>query len=108
MNDILRQSSALYNASGKRAAGLKALFALLCLLFFAAQVQGLSHTHDGNLDFQVDCEVCLKLSSDDDVLISFSAEIHYQRCYRSAPQYANVDLAVRPLRFYHPRAPPSA
>lgn len=106
MNNIFRQISSQKRLPSKRSAGLNALFVLLCLLFLTAQVQGLSHTHAGDLGFQIDCDVCLKLSSDDDVVISFSADIHYQSAQQSAPKNTRVDLTVGLLKFYQPRAPP--
>lgn len=49
---------------------VKALLALLCVLFIAAQTVGLSHSHEGDLSLQADCDVCLKLNSDDDVIVA--------------------------------------
>jgi len=53
---------------GKRS--VKALLALLCVLFIAAQTVGLSHSHEGDLSLQADCDVCLKLTSDDDLIVA--------------------------------------
>lgn len=42
---------------------------LLVLSFVFAQAVSLSHSHEGDLRDQVDCEICLKVSADDDVLL---------------------------------------
>ena len=49
---------------------VKALLTLLCVLFIAAQTVGLSHSHEGGLSLQADCDVCLKLTSDDDLIVA--------------------------------------
>lgn len=43
-------------------------FVLVFSLVFA-QAVNLNHSHEGDLREQVDCEICLKVSSSDDVLI---------------------------------------
>lgn len=53
---------------GKRS--FKALMPLLCVLFIAAQTVGLSHSHEADLSLQADCDFCLKLSSDDDLIVA--------------------------------------
>ena len=46
-------------------------FLLVCSLVFA-QAVSLNHTHGSDLSDQVDCEICLKLGSSDDSLVSNS------------------------------------
>ena len=53
-----------------RSKAAKSLLACLCLLFLTAQMAGLSHSHDGSLRLQADCDVCLKLSTDDEAAVS--------------------------------------
>lgn len=48
----------------------KSLLACLCLLFLTAQMAGLSHSHDGDLRLQAECDVCLKLTTDDEVAVN--------------------------------------
>ena len=55
-----------------RSKAAKSLLACLCLLFLTAQMAGLSHSHDGNLRLQADCDVCLKLSTDDEAVVNKS------------------------------------
>ena len=43
---------------------------VLSLLF--AQSVNLNHTHSGDLSDRVDCDICLKIGSSDDVLVSTS------------------------------------
>ena len=53
-----------------RSKAAQLLLACLCLLFLTAQMAGLSHSHDGDLRLQADCDVCLKLSTDDEAAVS--------------------------------------
>ena len=53
-----------------RSKAAKSLLACLCLLFLTAQMAGLSHSHDGSLRLQADCDVCMKLSTDDEAAVS--------------------------------------
>jgi hypothetical protein len=46
-------------------------FLLVCSLVFA-QAVSLNHSHGSDLRDQVDCEICLKLGSSDDSLVSNS------------------------------------
>ena len=55
-----------------RSKAAKSLLACLCLLFLTAQTAGLSHTHDGDLRLQVDCDVCMKLSTEDEAAVDKS------------------------------------
>lgn len=85
----------------------KALLALLCVLFLSAQTLDLSHSHGNDSDQKADCEICLKLGSDDDVIID-----------SSAPQLAtthSVENLIAPATWFaqasltaQARAPPHA
>jgi len=55
-----------------RSKAAKSLLVSLCLLFLTAQTAGLSHSHDGDLRLQADCDICLKLSSDDETAVAKS------------------------------------
>jgi hypothetical protein len=55
-----------------RSKAAKSLLVSLCLLFLTAQTAGLSHSHDGDLRLQADCDVCLKLSTDDEAAVDKS------------------------------------
>jgi len=83
----------------------KALLALACVLFLSAQTADLSHSHGNDSNQQADCEICLKLGSDDDVIIDSSAS-------RVATTHS-VENAVAQLTWFvqaplsaHARAPP--
>ena len=47
-----------------------ALSGLLCFLLVFVQGAGLAHTHEGDLQKQFDCEICLKANSNEDVIAS--------------------------------------
>ena len=53
-----------------RSKAAKSLLACLFLLFLNKQIAGLSHSHDGGLRLQADCDICLKLSTDDEAAVS--------------------------------------
>ena len=53
-----------------RSKAAKSLLACSFLLFLTAQMAGLSHSHDGDLRLQGECDVCLKLSIDDEVAVN--------------------------------------
>lgn len=108
MDYMARQFSPLKKPLTKRPAGLKALLALVYVLFLAAQTQGLNHTHDGDLNFQADCQYCLKLGSGDDVRSAANADIPTQFSHQTTLQYARADLLVELLRPQQARAPPIA
>ena len=81
------------------------LIVVAALLFVFTQTLDLQHTHDGDLNLQVDCQVCLKLGSQNDVAIAKSedpqttvAVVYFQ---------SNVLNSVfETVRTYSPRAPP--
>lgn len=52
--------------------GLKriALYSLLCLLLLSVQSLELTHNHAGELQAQFDCDICMKLSSLEDLIVS--------------------------------------
>lgn len=85
----------------------KTLLALLCVLFLSAQTLDLAHSHGNDAEQQADCEICLKLGSDDDVIIDSAAT-------RNATTHA-VEIAFAPSIWLaqtsltaHARAPPRA
>ena len=55
-----------------RSKAARSLLACLCLLLLTAQTAGLSHSHGGDLRLQADCDVCLKLSTDDEAAVDNS------------------------------------
>lgn len=73
MQGLLDIKTYLYGASKKHSllSGSVLSFVLVCSLVFA-QAVSLNHSHDGDLRDQVDCEICLKVGSSDDVLASTS------------------------------------
>lgn len=107
MNSANQKSSYLKRLPVEQPTGFKGLLAFLCVLFVAAQIQGLSHSHDeGGLNFQADCDVCLKLSSEDDVIASSDAELPSLLFPQIVAQHANTDLPVELVKFRQARAPP--
>ncbi len=78
---------------------------VLTLLF--VQAVSLNHTHGGDLSDQVDCDICLKLGSNDDVLVSTSSLLTAKA---PATVYAIEHVAsIRSVSFRaSARAPPLA
>ena len=68
LSSCLRSATKTEAVFLRRAA--KPLLACVCLLFLTAQMAGLSHIHDGDLRLQAECDVCLKLSIDDEVAVN--------------------------------------
>ena len=85
----------------------KALLALVCVFFLAAQTVGLSHSHENDLSAQADCEVCLKLSTDDEALAS-SATSAFKASFSSEPSSIQPAWASKIAITAHARAPPLA
>ena len=85
----------------------KTLLALACVLFLSAQTVELSHSHGNDANQQADCEICLKLGTDDDEIIdSTAAQVSKAHSVQSAvvqsTWLAQVSLTA------HARAPPHA
>ncbi|MDA1372579.1 MAG: hypothetical protein O2971_17715 [Proteobacteria bacterium] len=61
-------SDEFYNISGPLAAKAHAFpaMALLCLLLLFIQGVDLIHSHNGDLQRQIDCDICLKIDSGSD------------------------------------------
>lgn len=70
--------------------------ALLCFMLVFVQGASLIHSHDGDLQNQIDCDICLKVGSIEGVLTSSGKGLDYNSgsiSYNSAPvaiQYAAV------------------
>ena len=85
----------------------KALLALACVLFLSAQTVDLSHSHDNDSNQQADCEICLKLGSDDEIIIDstaaqVSATHAVENLVAQSTWFAQTALSA------HARAPPHA
>lgn len=78
---------------------------VLCLVLLSTQVMGLTHSHTGELQTQADCELCLKLSSSDDVIVAASFSFEYSSSPKNFVSESDslVDLSKPALRA---RAPP--
>ena len=70
MKSVSRSLPVITTGAVLRSKAAKSLLACLCLLFLTAQIAGLSHSHDGDLQLQTECDVCLKLSIDDEVAVN--------------------------------------
>lgn len=51
-------------------------YGLLCFLLLFVQSADLTHSHDGDLQPQFDCEVCLKVGANEDFIESSSFIVH--------------------------------
>lgn len=106
MNFMTPQVGPRMFTSAKRITSMKARLALLCVLFVFAQIQGLTHAHDGDLNFTADCDICLKLSSGDDVLVSADAALPVQTSQQSVARFASASPVVELVKLQRSRAPP--
>lgn len=89
----------------RQSKSVKAVLGLLCLLFVTAQAIDLSHSHNGDLNLQADCDICLKLSSDDDMLLNAvesAPEPHKQLVALTAHR----KVPVAGILSFQARAPP--
>ncbi|MDD9891498.1 MAG: hypothetical protein OXU30_14315 [Gammaproteobacteria bacterium] len=63
------KSQSIQKKPAERARNLAA-HALLCFLLVFVQGADLVHSHDGDLQQQFDCEICLKANSNEDAVAS--------------------------------------
>lgn len=78
---------------------------LLCLFLVFAQSAALVHSHEGDLQKQFDCDICLKLSSTDHAIASTAfdfAELKTTSA-ESLPQFHAITISPA---VFHARAPP--
>ena len=64
------------------------LSVLLCLMFVFAQGVGLAHTHEGELQKEFDCDICLNVSSSEDTIESSSQSFNLNTNTTSFMDYA--------------------
>ena len=70
MQYVSRPLPVIATSAVPRSKAAISLLACSFLLFLTAQMAGLSHSHDGDLRLQAECDVCLKLSIDDEVAVN--------------------------------------
>jgi len=79
----------------------------LCLLLVIAQSGYLVHSHDGNLQSQFDCEICLKFGSSGDAILDNGPET-----FVNSPltYFSSILTPVPFLAVYSapPRGPPAS
>lgn len=82
------------------------LHLMLCLFLVFAQSAALVHSHDGDLQKQFDCDICLKLNSSDTALGSSTATLAVVTASPvvALPQFSFTSLE---LTVFHARAPPA-
>lgn len=75
------------------------------LVFVVSQTIDLQHHHDGDLSLEVDCQICLKLNSQNDSTLakSNSLQVAHATIYflTTVP-----DLFIRSNATHRPRGPP--
>jgi hypothetical protein len=81
-------------------------FLLVCSLLFT-QAVSLNHSHDGDLRDQIDCEICLKVGSSDDSVVSTS-ELAIVKSVTSSFQNLLPAAVHTVARAPSARAPPQA
>jgi predicted ThiF/HesA family dinucleotide-utilizing enzyme len=102
-------TSSIQSLADKRSLRLSdvVLRGVLVLTLLFVQAVSLNHTHGGDLSDRVDCDICLKLGSNDDVLVGTSLLITAK-----APATVYTIENVAPIRSVSfrasARAPPLA
>ena len=92
--------TSLFNSSRSRL-----LIAVAALVYLLSQSLDLLHSHDGDLNLQADCQICLKLGSQSDAAIAQVAIVPLQTGH-SEYQAFLPGPSVRPVLKSHSRAPP--
>lgn len=82
----------------------KSLLLLACVLFLSAQTADLSHSHGNDSNQQTDCEICLKLGSDDVIIDSSASQVTTTHSIENA--VAQLAWFVQAPLSAHARAPP--
>ena len=84
-----------------------ALVSALTAFLLLVQGADLVHTHDGDLQAQVDCEICLKFGNDDEVIVDSQSG---PRLFASNQTYFQSTPAIpfQAVIAANPRAPPRA
>ena len=81
------------------------LILLAAGVFVFTQTIDLQHSHEGDLKLQADCQVCLKLGSQNDVVIATPGDLLV--ALAAAHFQLNIpDSLSRTVRSYSPRGPP--
>lgn len=82
------------------------LTGLLCLSLLFAQSAGLAHGHEGDLQPDYDCEICLKAGAGDDAAVAARAAIRPTPADQpSAPDSTGISSAASLAA--KPRGPPA-
>lgn len=108
MHGLLDLKTYLTRATKKQSllGGWLPSFLLVCSLLFT-QAVSLNHSHDGDLRDQIDCEICLKVGSSDDGLVSTS-ELSIVKSVTSSFHVSLPAVVHTVARAPSARAPPQA
>jgi hypothetical protein len=92
----------------KRMMALKSLslMAVLSVFLLFAQAVEHSHSHDADLQAQFDCEICLKVGSQDDAAVAKAPSLHQQPISQSYSALVQSHSSTETIRATA-RAPPA-
>lgn len=79
---------------------------ILCFFLLFAQSAVLLHSHDGDLQQQFDCEICLKVNSTDHAIASSSIDFVLPKTF-TAFALPQLDAITPALPAFRARAPPA-
>ncbi len=101
-------SDEFYNISGPLAAKAHAFpaMALLCLLLLFIQGANLIHSHEGDLQRQIDCDICLKIDSGSHAAAVSNSVLALNRSGQDYPESFSA-LPYLVVLSANSRAPPS-
>lgn len=80
----------------KRSVGKFLAFSFV-LVFLFAQSTSLLHSHAGDLKRHVDCELCLKVGSGDDALVTSHAAINVDSAATHSIQLTALAVSLQPV-----------
>jgi hypothetical protein len=75
------------------------------VIYLLSQSIDLQHTHDGDLNLHADCQICMKLGSQNDVAVAASALPQVEAADNEF-RTTLPDLTVASIKGHNSRAPP--
>lgn len=78
---------------------------VLCLVFLFLEVAGLAHSHEGDLERDLDCEICLNIGTSEDAIASSDQTFDPRTNNTAFLQYAE-QISFGPAIPANSRAPP--
>ena len=79
----------------------------LCIIFVTAQLITVQHTHDGELEHELDCPVCAKQSNELEVVYGSQVGCHVFGCI-VIDENLSFSLTAASIYWANSRSPPTA